>query len=480
MGKRIRQISMKTVFIRYLLMSGTFVCLLLSGAFTGVILLQNRGILYRADAGAQVSMEAMPIVRQMSLDTFEEEKLPQLCRFAVFSKGGADEPVLTNMDDRYLAAAMNAWKGGSGNLGYIQYHIFADMEDGAVCLLQFDYAVHYVDPRLDRMLPDFQTALTILLLALIIAGIWLITRHYARRISRETAILVRAGARIYNQDLSDQEGERAGIREFAQAMKTLDGMKKELEQSLNRQWRMRQERNDSIAALAHDLKTPLTVIGGNAELLKEERLSEEQKLCVEMILRNVSHAQRYLDKLRICVSEEEYTEAVKRVEPAAFYAECCRVGEALCREKRIRFNAAEYPLRSGVSTAPIPVCPDGSEEESFEGYPEELLRAITNILENAVRYTPLNGQIFLAASREEEKIMFTVQDTGPGFSQEALKKAGNMLYTSDGSRPREGHQGMGLYFARRIAQKHGGTVTVSNTAQGGCVTLMLQRRAGRT
>lgn len=447
-----KQVSMRFIFIRYLMVTGISVLLLLLGALFWMKLLQNMGILYFASAGAQNSARALAEVREMSLETFEEEKLHQLCRYVIFTDDGAGaQPVRTNMDERHLNAARKAQKGeGKGGWpGYRQYYMTAELTDGSVCWLQYDYAVHYRDPELDERLPDFQWVWFILVLMLMLAVIWGITRRYVRLFARDTALLTQAGARILGQDLSESRRERAKIREFEQALTTLDGVKKELEESLSGQWRMRQERNDSIAALTHDLKTPLAVIGGNAELLGEEQLTGEQSLCVDMILHNVEHAKEYLDRLRqLCVSEKEPAEAMRQIQLSHFYGECCRAGEALCRAKQICFAAQKAP------------------DESFAGYPEDLLRALTNILENAARYTPAKGRISFRVYREEENLIFLVEDSGPGFSKEALKKAGNMLYTSDDSRPQDGHWGMGLYFAARTAQKHQGMLTVSNAQQG--------------
>jgi len=58
-------------------------------------------------------------------------------------------------------------------------------------------------------------------------------------------------------------------------------------------------------------------------------------------------------------------------------------------------------------------------------------------------------------------VAFTVADTGPGFTPEALHKAGQFLYT-DAARPGNGHQGLGLYLARSVARAHGGNLIVSN------------------
>ena len=75
-------------------------------------------------------------------------------------------------------------------------------------------------------------------------------------------------------------------------------MGRELTDSLQSQWRMEQQRTEQIAALAHDLKTPLTVIQGNAELLEEDTLSDAQHAQLQAILRGTERARHYLAALR--------------------------------------------------------------------------------------------------------------------------------------------------------------------------------------
>lgn len=72
----------------------------------------------------------------------------------------------------------------------------------------------------------------------------------------------------------------------------------------------------------------------------------------------------------------------------------------------------------------------------------------------------------LSAYVEEAVLTVAVEDSGPGFSPEALARAGRGFYTGDASRPREGHMGMGLTFAHQTARRHGGTLELSNTGRG--------------
>ena len=94
------------------------------------------------------------------------------------------------------------------------------------------------------------------------------------------------------------------------------------------------------------------------------------------------------------------------------------------------------------------------------------------MLDNAVRYTPAGGTVTLTISKAEDTLVFTVTDTGPGFTPEALHKAGQFLYT-DAARPGNGHQGLGLYLARSVAQAHVGKLVLANTRTGAQVQLCL-------
>lgn len=106
----------------------------------------------------------------------------------------------------------------------------------------------------------------------------------------------------------------------------------------------------------------------------------------------------------------------------------------------------------------------------------EVLRAMENLISNAVRFAPVRGTIMLGVEFQADQTGLWVQDSGPGFSAEALVKAGRTFYTQDGSRPQDGHMGMGLYFASQIAQKHGGSLSVENTSIGGRACLWIQQK----
>ena len=127
---------------------------------------------------------------------------------------------------------------------------------------------------LQQYLPDFQTCATIILLLSWLAAGAISTHHFAGLLRRDAALLTGATETIAQQQRLDTPlTGKARVREFGETLSAMEQMRLSLAQSLERQWAMEQQRRLELAALTHDLKTPLTVISGNAELLAEDSLT---------------------------------------------------------------------------------------------------------------------------------------------------------------------------------------------------------------
>lgn len=446
MAKR-KLTSLRSVLLRYLLLCGGGCALILVLWWVIFMQLINIGFLLPAVASAQACADARETVASMTADTFDSLQISDLCRWAVVQN---DTVLQTNMDDRHLKIALNAFHGGSGNPGY-QYDV--KMADGSFCLLQYDYATPYADPALRDTLPDFQTCYFVLLAALILVWLGWQTHCTVRVFAAETACLHRAVDAIAAQQPERIDAYGARLREFSATLHSMQTMGRELTDSLQSQWRMEQQRAEQIAALTHDLKTPLSIIQGNADLLAEDALSADQQTQVEAILRGTDRAQQYLAALRTACAPPATGETFSSHTLVSELAETAR---ALCAPAGVQLILNEQ----WQGTLCAAQC--------------DLLRAAENLLDNAVRYTPRGGTVTLLVTKEKQDFILRVTDTGPGFTPEALAKAGEMLYT-DAARSDAAHQGLGLYFARKVAQSHGGVLVLSNlpAAHGACAELRL-------
>ena len=270
MAKR-KLTSLRTVLLRYLLLCGGGCALILVLWWIIFMQLINIGFLLPAVASAQACSEARETVAAVTAETFDSNQISDLCRWAVVQN---DTVLQTNMDDRHLKIALNAFHG-SGNLGYTQYQYDVKMADGSFCLLQYDYATPYADPALRDTLPDFQTCYMLLLALLVIAWLGWQTHCTVRVFAAETACLHRAVDAIAAQQPERIDADGAHLREFSATLHAMQTMGRELTDSLQSQWRMEQQRAEleqakaDLEAKQADLETQKTALDGKTNELAQ-------------------------------------------------------------------------------------------------------------------------------------------------------------------------------------------------------------------
>lgn len=443
------------MFWRYLLTTGAVILALAVLWWLGMSILIQMQFVYPAST---VADGVDDLVYELEAGAITPEEIPYYYRWAVFDRS---RQVMDpgNMNRRQLSYAESALAGDSIRHGifYAQYHRMVELPTGETCVVQYDYSMPYGLESLQTHLPEFQTcAILVLLGSWLLTGI-LLTKHFAGLLRRDAALLTTAAQTIARQRLDTPLEGRARVREFGQTLTAMEQLRVSLAQSLESQWAMEQQRQLELAALTHDLKTPLTVISGNAELLQEDQLEPAQQEMVDAILRSAVRLQEYTAQLRAMTLPDAAPEAKESVTLDALAESWKEIGQSLCAGKQIDFVCDPVPAVEA------------------EVYRASLDRAVSNLLDNAARYTPPGGQISLAVSAEQNSIAIAVEDTGPGFSAEALAKGGEAFFTSNASRPQEGHLGLGLFFARQTARRHGGTLELANTGRGAKVTLTFPR-----
>ena len=301
MEKR-RLTSLRSVLLQYLVQTVFCCALALLLWFAALMCVINSGLALPANEAARVSNEAaQKVLPQMTAETFDPAKLDPLCRYVLFASRESDTVLATNMDERHLQWALEDWRGSTRwHLGYEQYYANAELQDGAFCRLQFDYSVPYADPALRGVLPDLQVAHIVLGLLLLVGVVAWCTHRSGKFLTRETARLTEVSRQVAEKKgVEEIDFSGAQVREYAEALAALQTMGQELTASLQAQWKMEQQQREQIIQLSHELKTPLAVIEGNADLLAEdEALTPEQREQVEAILRGTEQTRTYLLKIR--------------------------------------------------------------------------------------------------------------------------------------------------------------------------------------
>ncbi len=298
MEKR-KLISLRSVLLRYLALCAVSCVLAAVVWFMVLLLVINSGLFLAANTAANATTKAVQMASDMTAESFDDAGFDTLCRYALFD---GEEILRTNMDAKHLQKALEYESNGSQKRflpGYAQYYMSAELKDGTVCLFQFDYSVPYADPALRGKLPDVQTChilLGFLLLVGVIAGC---THRTAKFLAVETGRLTEASQQVAEKKgLDGVEFTGAKVREYDEALNALQLMGQELTGSLQKQWSMEQKQREQIIQLSHELKTPLSIIQGNAELLAEDDLTGQQKEQVDAILRSTERTRNYLLRIR--------------------------------------------------------------------------------------------------------------------------------------------------------------------------------------
>ncbi len=239
-----------------------------------------------------------------------------------------------------------------------------------------------------------------------------------------------------------------------------DGMKLVLTQDITERERAEAMRRDFVANVSHEIRTPLTVLAGFVETLSNLPLTEVEKRRV------LSLMQQQTDRMQALVGDL-LTLAKLEGSPRPSAEQWWTVAGLMQKAH------ADASVLSGGRHQ---IETHGGEDAEVAGSETELFSAISNLLNNAVRYTPDGGQISLRWSwRSDGGAELEVRDTGPGIAREHLSRLTERFYRVDGSRSRDtGGTGLGLSIVKHVAQRHGGEIDIqSEIGKGSRFTLQL-------
>jgi len=211
-------------------------------------------------------------------------------------------------------------------------------------------------------------------------------------------------------------------------------------------------RRDFVANVSHEIRTPLTVLSGFVETLQSLPLSDDERQRYLALMSQQAQRMQSLVADLLTLSRLEGS-------PAPSAAEWVSATDLLLQA------VGEAKGLAGVlpgHVQDIEALPGPALE--LAGARTELLSALSNLLNNAVRYTPEEGQVRAAwVLREDGAAEFCVTDTGPGIAAEHLPRLTERFYRVDRSRSREtGGTGLGLAIVKHVAQRHGGQIKIES------------------
>ncbi|MBO0994614.1 sensor histidine kinase [Bacillus sp. SD088] len=290
-----------------------------------------------------------------------------------------------------------------------------------------------------------------LLLAFFIIGY--VMRRFILKPLEKMSLAVR---QVAEGDL-DVQLPMSPIKEITEVNGGIQIMTDSLQESMQKQVELEEERRFIIAAVAHDLRTPLFALRGYLDGLEEGIADSPDKKA------------KYLE-----VCKEKSAQLARLVEDLFSFTKTEYLEMDL---KKNTVNLSILLKKSMDSLNPLAkqnnisiIANYFGDDCMIMGDSYLLERAINNLLDNAVRHTPHSGKIFIQCYKDGNRVVFTVQDTGKGFASEELHHVFEPLYRGETSRNRStGGVGLGLTISRRIVRRHGGDLVVDNHSEGGAL-----------
>lgn len=285
-----------------------------------------------------------------------------------------------------------------------------------------------------------------------------------RAISQPVHELNLAVEKIRQQDLNFhiQYDKANELGNLCRALNTLRG---ELQASLEREWTRQEETRLMVAALAHDLRTPVTIIQGHVEGLARPGPRRMERL--ESYLPALESCSQRMIKLLndiLLLDSLEQTDLLIQPQPILLKKELER------KAQLYEIQASEHQIHFQITLQP------GQQSVMLDLHRLEQL--MDNLFENALRHTPAGGSIYLDCMWES-KLVVSVRDTGEGIADEDLPHIFEKFY--HGKKHKRGSEyasGLGLCICKVLAEKQGGSIAITNHSAGGCLatfTIPLQK-----
>lgn len=437
--------SLKTAFWRFLFMLLGGLLGSVAVPFLLMTVSTTLGIATYGNYSEIRANELAPILAETP--DLSDVQIPMGIEYALLDKNF--QLIETTLDENELEQAIRYATTGAGDQNLQKRYLLVTRENEYV-VLQYYIGAQYTNEWMNEHLPSPDILLIVLSAAGGIFVCLLLTTRFARKLRLQLVPLFEATSEVAKQNLDFEVGH-SNIKEFEDVLISFSHMKESLKASLEHQWKAEQVQKEQIAALAHDLKTPLTVIQGNADLISETELDEEQRLYAEYISSSSEQMQLYIRTLiDISRAATGYQLHMEDIDLPAYVEQLRRQIAALCQTKKIGLQVETGHLPAVLSA-------------------DKLLmeRAIMNVVNNALDYSLQDSSISISMTGDNGRLQISVTDAGPGFSQEDLLHAEEQFYMADRSRSSDLHSGMGLFITKSIVVQHGGKLILSNSEKTG-------------
>ena len=305
-------------------------------------------------------------------------------------------------------------------------------------VIRYRVNVIFTNEKLYRLFENFECGYIVLILIIWFLGFALFLIRSSNILKREIHKIAMANDNISRKDL-DYEREYSKYKEIDGVLVSIDVLAENLKKSLGEQWDMQVKQKELVEQLTHDIRTPITLIKGNLELLKEENTGLSSDRFAD-ISNGIDRLEKYIDKLK----KFSYTmEGKKDVVSNKVILYWIEIMSGICRLNGLNLEV----IKSDCSNIMLDK--------------EEVAAALQNIVTNAVEYSKKGSKITVEFKDEPEEFILTVRDEGTGFDKDLLPLL-TEKFISGKVKDKSYKHGLGLWVVKNIVVVNNGNLYLKN------------------
>ena len=426
--------SLRYLISKYVIMELVYSFFIVVLFYAGLNVLLNTGVVYPANY-ADIQSEKVEAGFQTEDWTLAE--IPYYYDFLYLKDGKIIENTIDKKYDDLVQQAIKNGRVISGEL--IGSNIFKTYTRGnRQLVIRYRVNVIFANEKLYKIFENFEWGYIVFILMIWFFGFALLLIRSSNILKREIYKIAMANDNISQMNL-DYEREHSKYKEIDGVLRSIDVLAENLKKSLGEQWDMQVKQKELVEQLTHDIRTPITLIKGNLELLKEEHRDVSSERFAD-ISNGIDRLEKYIEKLKKFSYTMEGKKDVVSNEVILYWIE---VMSSICRLNGLTLEVIK------------------SESSNIKLDKEEVAVALQNIVTNAVEYSKKGSKIMVAFKDEPSEFILTVRDEGMGFDKDLLPLLTEKFISGKVKDKCDKH-GLGLWGVKNIVVANNGNLYLKN------------------
>ena len=426
--------SLGKMIVRYSLMELLYTFLILFLSFLSINLLINYHIIYPANYPEQ---EIAIVEEAFQSQNWDTNDIPYYYDYK-FIEGDKIEQTINHKYDSYIEEATQKGRAITNSIFSTRVFVYLTSQDKEL-VLSYRISPFFTSKSLYNRANNFEALYFSAVFIFWVTGFLILVRRSISIIRKELKKVSETNDFIKQMNL-DFPRKTSRYLEIGDILSSLDSLSEELRQSLEQQWSMEEERKNLVQSVTHDIRTPITLIKGNLELLEEESNCDKDDRLVD-IYNGVQRLESYVDKLSQFTSKSEVLKARGPITE--------QVVDSWVKNLKAICLSHQRELKIGkLDTSSIRIDKEGIE------------RAVENIVMNSIENSLTNTTITISFSDSDEAYRIEICDEGTGFDELGINLLTDKYRTS--KRNEEKNHGLGLYIVKNIMEENQGELSLKN------------------